>query len=278
MADKNAKELLRNFYDTYGWRVDPHTGRYLGQILHEDSDSLTQTYMDEGELRHRKYFEEDGDYFLDAGCGAKPRTRMARGFRRHVCVDVSIVGLRECKRKVGQFGHYVLADIAFLPFAKGVFDGTLASHILYHIDKDLQQKVVKELYRVTKPEKTVLIFYNSVHNLLSITQKAAKGVGLLLKSLAQLLRPNAEGGALEQSLSDPPPMYFYAHDPSWLAGGFNKVDVTCLSILTRHETRILGKLHLLKFVLPLVTALEVRFPHLMIRIGKYTSIRITVTS
>ncbi len=276
MGERSAREILRNFYDSYGWKVDPQTGRYLDQVLFVDPDELAQRYMEKGELRYLKYFRGGGRYFLDAGCGAKPRRALAQNYARHVCVDISILGLRECRRKIGESGHYVLADMTSMPFAENAFYGTLASHCLYHIDRHEQVEAVNELYRVTNPEETVLLFYNSDYNLVTVIQRAVRAVAKLMDKLIWLLGSWADQTPLEATPITPPPIYFHAHNPFLLARKFKIVNVSCLSILTRYETRMLGKLHILKLVLPLVNALETAFPVAMVVVGKYTAIRITV--
>ena len=273
MGSKGIREVLETFYDSYGWKVDPNTGQYLGQVLHEDLDPVVQKYMDKNELRYARYFREGGRYFLDAGCGAEPRRALSRGFRRHVCADISMVGLTETRKEIGEAGCYVQADLIALPFAQGAFDGTLASHCLYHIDKDLQIGALKQLYRVTSPDKSVVVFYNSNYNLISVLHKVAKEIGKISRRLVKV------AGASEQkdhSEASPPALYFHGHNPYWLTRDFSKADVTCLRILTRLDTRLLRKLHLSKVILPLAAALEKAIPRALVLVGKYTAIGITV--
>ena len=276
MDSKGVREVLETFYDTYGWKVDPSTGQYLGQVLHEDLDPLAQRYMDKNELRYARYFWEGGRYFLDAGCGAEPRRALSRGFRRHVCADISMAGLTEARKEIGEAGYYIQADLIALPFAQGAFDGTLASHCLYHIDKDFQIGALEQLYRVTKPGKSVVVFYNSNYNLISVLDKVVKEIGKIGRRLVKLAGASEQKDHRETSPTAPPPLYFHGHNPYWLTRDFSKADVTCLRILTRLDTRLLRKLHLSKVILPLAEALEKAFPRALVLVGKYTAIGITV--
>ena len=84
---------------------------------------------------------------MDAGCGGEPRPVLSESFDVHLCLDISIVGLRAAKDQLGESGAYILADRSRLPFKDRTFDGVLASHCLYRVEKDKQREVVRELYR-----------------------------------------------------------------------------------------------------------------------------------
>lgn len=267
----SSLEVVRAFYDSFGWKKDEGRGRYLGEILHEDLDETSQGYMDANEIRYRWAFEDGGDLFLDAGCGAEPRTKMSQNFRKHICVDISVVGLREAKNQLGDFGSYVLADLSALPFKDRSFDGVLASHCLYHIDKEIQTVVLKELYRVSDTGKHILVFYVSNHNLLSLFHNTGKVVIKVTSFLAKTLR-------LGRNHVDPatktPPLYSYTHNPRRLAREFHSVDVTCLRTLTKFDMQLLRKLGILRPAVSILSFLEAAFPHVMLYFGKYAAINI----
>jgi SAM-dependent methyltransferase len=272
----SVRDVLKTFYDTYGWRRDQTSGRYRGEVLHEDLDAAAQRYMEANEARYRSCFAAGGDFFLDAGCGAEPRRRMAPDFRRHVCVDISVVGLKEARRQLGGTGLYVVSDLAALPFRSATFDGALASHCLYHVDKDLQPVVVRELYRAVRPSKVVLIFYASTRNLMSKLQAAGRAVVAAARAVRRRLRPGTigreRGGGSREGAA--PPLYYYTHDPAWLTRDFAETELTCLRTLTMRETRLLGKVKLLNVVVPALVMLERRLPRAMLAVGKYVAIAI----
>ena len=264
-------EIVRDFYDSYGWKKKAGQDRYLGEILHEDLDETSQLYMDSNELRFHDTFESGGKIFLDAGSGAEPRTSMSQNFREHICVDVSAVGLMGAKEALGTRALYVVADLSALPFKDGSFDGVLASHCLYHIHKDLQPKVLRELYRVCYPGKNILVFYVSNHNLLSLAHNTGKaGIQMIsffidrLRRILKRARPAPET----------PPLYSYTYNPHRLAREFKKVDVRCLRTLTKFDMQLLRKLHLLKPAVAVLSYLERAFPHSMVYFGKYSAITI----
>jgi len=260
---------VRDFYDGYGWKSAEKNDCYQAEVLHEHLNETARAYMKSNEMRYSKYYGDGGRLFLDAGCGAEPRREMSSAFAKCVCADVSLVGLKESRKKLKDSGLYVVADLAALPFKKKSFDGILVSHCVYHIDKDLQPLVIRELYKLAKPEKTILIFYASNRNLVSVFQ----AVGIKTYKLVMLLLRLVRRKRVEDEKT-PPPLYYYIHNPFKLTRAFDEVDITCLRILTRWETTALAKLKLLKLVVPLLSFLERKFPHLMLYIGKYVTIRI----
>jgi len=275
MRTNEVGQSVGNFYDEFGWKRDEATGHLNGSLLHEDLDERTQSYWDNNEMRYRPYIGAGGRFFLDAGCGAKPRSNLAQDIQWHVCVDISILGLREAREQIGDSGIYVLADLASLPFKEDSFDGALLCHCLYHVEKELQFVVLEETYRATKRQKNILVFYSSRYNLISFFHRAPK----LLLGLANLMRgfPGRFGKGKARLADAMPPLYSYPHNPFRLARAFNKYDVSCLSSLSNYDTALLRRLHLFNIVVPVVIFLERRFPHFMAYIGKYTCIRIQKT-
>lgn len=271
MKTNKVRKILRVFYDTYGWKREEVSGRYLGEVLHEESNKIAQGYININEMRYRKCFS-GGSFFLDAACGAKPRQYMAQNFQKHVCVDVSLLGLTEARKQLGEIGLYVIGDLVTLPFKEKLFDGVLASHCLYHIDKEMQHEVLSELYRVAKPDKTILVFYASNYNLVSIAHIVGNVIIKGIRMLFKLLR--RDGKHWKSEIKMAPLLYCYTHNPVRLTKGFNHRDISCLQSLTLREIKMLKKLHLLKFVVPMLSFMESKFPHSMRYIGKYVTIKI----
>ncbi len=240
-------------------------------------------YRYDHELRFRKYYTDGGEYFLDAGCGGEPRPEMASDFRRHVCVDVSIKGLIEAKSQLGDSGDYVLADLNSLPFKDQSFDGVLASHCLYHIEKNSQVGVVSSLYRVTAKDKTILIFYSSRYNVISAIHKipllilplinqCLRLLGIRLTTNPPYIRQSGTKGEIAHDGA--PPLYSFAHNPMKLVKGYKFANVSCLMALTNYDTQLLRRFRLLKIVLPALNFFECAFPNAMRYFGKYTCLRI----
>jgi ubiquinone/menaquinone biosynthesis C-methylase UbiE len=66
-------------------------------------------------------------------------------------MDISIVALKEARKRVGEHGFYVVADITHFPFKSDVFDGISALHTIHHVPMDDKILAYGELYRTLKP-------------------------------------------------------------------------------------------------------------------------------
>jgi len=284
--DRKAREVsssLKHFYDSYGWKQDEGDSALHGSIIHEDQNQDVKNYIEANELRYKPLFSDGGSFFLDIGCGAKPRSELAENFREHICVDISIVGLNEARKVLGASGQYILADMTELPFKSGTCDAALVCHCLYHVDKDLQISVLKDLYRIIKFRKRILVFYSSRHNLISAAHLPLKlgyrAVNLLLNRFGLDLRPyrpfltrfSRKGESAEDGI---PSLYSYPYNPNVLAREFETSEVTCLATLTQYDSAVLKRLGLVKLVMPVLSFLEKQFPKGMSYIGKYTCINI----
>jgi ubiquinone/menaquinone biosynthesis C-methylase UbiE len=266
------RESVRKFYDSYGWKLESDRGEYQNDLLHGDLSSIAKEYDKSCEARYSQYFEEGGRYFLDAGCGAKPIKQLGQKFQRHVCVDISLVGLAEARRKLGDRGLYVLADLSALPFKEHAFDGVVASYCLYHLDEDSQLSAMQEFYRVIQRKKTILVFYVAKSGLIFITHKVGKALLNIPRLFARLFSRRERA-----SVDGSPFLYFCAVSPYRLSQGFRSVDITCLRTLTRVESFILYKLGLLGPATRFFLFLERKFPHAMLWVGSNATIRIERT-
>ena len=177
-SDDKVSQIIKNFYNT-AWKRDSG-GQLKGKIAHEDMSNLGQNYIQMNEKRFLPLFtNQKGTFFLDAATGAQPRVEFGQKFSYHICVDFCLEGLMESKKILGDRAICVLGSLLNLPIKSSMCDGIIASHCIYHIDKDLQHKAISELLRVLGPEKLMLIFYA---NPKSFEQKIISLVKGLLKS------------------------------------------------------------------------------------------------
>jgi SAM-dependent methyltransferase len=272
-SEDMSREGVKTFYDTYGWKVESGSCEYQNDLLHGDLSKVAREYDKNCEARYRKYFDDGGRFFLDAGCGAKPIKQMGRKFHRHVCADISFVGLMEARRKLGDRGLYVVADLSALPFKDDVFDGVVASYCLYHLNKDSQLSAMREFYRVIRSQKNILVFYVAKNSIIFAAHRVGKALVKIARFFSRLFvwckRPDVDAS---------PFLYFCALSPFRLAKGFSSVDITCLRTLTRVESLILHKLGLLGPATRWCSFLESKFPHAMLWVGSNATIRIQKTS
>lgn len=283
-GNRSAAGILKNFYDKFGWQIDEASALYHHHTYFQDMDETATKYRYDHELRYKPFYSGGGRYFLDAGCGGEPRPILSQGFDVHLCLDISIEGLKAARAQLGDSGAYVLADLSALPFKANSFDGVLASHCLYHVDKDQQKDVLQEFYRVTNTAKFILVFYSSRYNLISLLHKVPiigfrlgnlllDSLGLHLRVLPPyLVRRRKSKNTLEENSI--PTLYSFAHNPMRLARAYPSADVSCLMSFTIYDTKFLRKLRLLGAAIRGFDFLERTFPHAMRYVGKFACIRI----
>ena len=150
----NEDEVSRSIASFYekAWKRDDK-GELKAKRIHEDMTQLGQRYITDAERRFDDVFDDQDSpkFFLDAACGAQPRTEYGKNFRYHVCVDFSLDGLSESRRILGERAVCVCGSLLQLPLKDGAFDGVLASHCIYHIDKDRQATAIGELLACLRP-------------------------------------------------------------------------------------------------------------------------------
>lgn len=260
---------VQQFYDNYGWKLKRECGEYQNDLVHGDLSQVAKEYDQACEARYLKYFDDGGRLFLDAGCGAKPVGQLGQKFERHMCVDISLVGLQEARQKLGARGLYVVADLAALPFHDDAFDAVVASYCLYHLNKDSQISAVKEFHRVARRGKNIVVFYVSKAGLIFMAHKLGKALTKIpqLFSRRRSVQDSGEGRSS-------PFLYFTALYPFQLCKGLGAVDITCSRTLTRVESLILHKLGLLRRATRAASFLETKFPHAMVWVGSNAAIRI----
>jgi ubiquinone/menaquinone biosynthesis C-methylase UbiE len=145
----NTREQVRQFYDRIGWS---QIGEGLYQnARYEDLRPVSQEYIHKCHLRVKRYLPPQGRFFLDAGSGPvqwPEYLSYSEGYRYRVCVDISITALREARRRLGDHGLYVVADITHLPFAEDTFEGLVSLHAIHHLPLQEHRYAYLELQRV----------------------------------------------------------------------------------------------------------------------------------
>lgn len=160
-STEKAENSVRGFYDKKGWAADS-TGQFLDAQLWEDLRPAARDYVSYCRRRIGKELPASGNALLDAASGPvqyPEYLEYSKNFKKHYCVDLSESALKEAKAKLGERGEYVKGSILNLPFESHFFDATISLHTIYHIDKADQEKAVRELIRVTKPNVPIVIVY-----------------------------------------------------------------------------------------------------------------------
>lgn len=105
MSENNIKQSVREFYDRVGWQ-------FIGETLYqnaqyEDLRPVSQEYLHRCHMRVKRHLAHEGTYYLDAGSGPVQYPEYllySEGYRARVCMDISIVGLKEARARLGEHG------------------------------------------------------------------------------------------------------------------------------------------------------------------------------
>lgn len=158
MSDQNIKKNVREFYDQVGWQK---VGEEVYQNAeYEDLRPVSRDYIHKCHLRINRHLAPTGEFLLDAGSGPVQYPEYltySEGYRARVCMDISIVAMREARKRLGEKGRYVVADIAHLPFKADAFDGIVSLHTIHHVPMEDKLPAYEELYRVLRPGQTMAI-------------------------------------------------------------------------------------------------------------------------
>ncbi len=156
--DKDIKQEVREFYDRVGWQKVAD-GVYQN-ARYEDLRPVASEYIHRCHLRVNRHLQQGGRFLLDAGSGPiqyPEYLTYSQTYYRRVCLDISIVALRDARQRIGAHGLFVVADVANLPFKVEAFDGIVSLHTLHHLPLEDQVKAYHDLYRVLAPGRTMVI-------------------------------------------------------------------------------------------------------------------------
>ncbi len=147
--DTEIKQQVREFYDQVGWQ-QVSEGVYQN-ARYEDLRPVSREYIHRCHLRVRRHLQPQGRYLLDAGSGPiqyPEYLTYSEGYQYRVCADISHVALKDARERTGDHGLCVVADIANLPFKRGVFEGVVSLHTIHHLPPGDHVRAYQELYRV----------------------------------------------------------------------------------------------------------------------------------
>ena len=146
------KEEVRQFYDEVGWQL---VGADVYQnARYEDLRPVSRPYIHKCHLRVMRHLKPEGRFLLDAGSGPvqyPEYLEYSRHYNYRVCADISITAVKEARRRLGDRGLYVVADIANLPLKPGIFEGVVSLHTIHHLPEGDRLNAYQELFRVLSP-------------------------------------------------------------------------------------------------------------------------------
>jgi ubiquinone/menaquinone biosynthesis C-methylase UbiE len=152
------KQDVRQFYDQIGWS-QVEEGIYQN-ARYEDLRPVSQEYIHQCHLRVNRHLAKTGKYLLDAGSGPiqyPEYLTYSEGYQYRICADMSITALIEARKKIGDHGLFVVADIANLPFKCDAFDGIVTLHTIHHLPLSEHAPAYEGLRRVLAPGRSAVV-------------------------------------------------------------------------------------------------------------------------
>lgn len=269
MSDPSVKDQVRQFYDQIGWQT-VSDGTYQN-TRYEDLRPVSREYIHRCHLRVRRHLAPRGRLLLDAGSGPiqyPEYLTYSEGYQHRVCLDISIVALEEARKRIGDHGLFVVADVANLPFRPGVFDGLVSLHTLHHLPGADQEKAYTELHRVLAPGASGVIVNGWTDSVLmrralplvKLFERAGKALARRKEPAAVQPQPAAE----KPAKAEPVGTYIQKLDAAWLRqmlAGRMRFDIRVWrSVSVRFLRAVVHAPLAGRLFLRLLYALEERFP------------------
>lgn len=158
MNDPNIKKNVREFYDRVGWQqISADTYQ---NAQYEDLRPVSREYLHNCHMRINRHIAPEGGYLLDAGSGPVQYPEYltySKGYRARVCMDISIVALKEARLRLGDKGLYVVGDVAHVPFKSNTFDGIVSLHTIHHVPMEDKLPAYEGLHRTLVPGKSMVV-------------------------------------------------------------------------------------------------------------------------
>lgn len=156
MTEVNKQEVGK-FYDQVGWQSEGN-GLYQN-AEYEDLRDVSKRYIAHAHARVGNQLPKTGRYLLDAGSGPvqyEAYLKYSEGYEKRVCLDLSFVAMQEARKKLGDKGLYIVADVAHLPFARESFDGIVSLHTIHHLPVAEKKDAYINMFKTLKPGGTMV--------------------------------------------------------------------------------------------------------------------------
>ncbi len=272
------KEEVRQFYNRIGWKME--SDGFYQNARYEDLRPVSRDYIHRCHLRVNRYLSPSGTYLLDAGSGPVQYPEYltySENYQYRVCLDISIVALKEARKRLGDHGLFVVADVANLPFKANVFDGLVSLHTLHHIPTEDKVKAYQDFHRVLKPEKTGVIVNGWTHSalmqrsqwLVSLMERVGNWVAKRKNNIKQVGNTHQEPA----KKSGPTGTFIQKLDADWLRDQLNgKMQYEIWvwrSVNVRFLRAVIHRQLAGKLLLKILYRLEERFPRYFGEKGQY---------
>ena len=278
MQTPDIKQQVREFYDQVGWQ-QVSQGTYQN-ARYEDLRPVSHEYIHRCHLRVKRFLKPAGRYLLDAGSGPVQYPEYltySQGFSYRVCADISMVALQEARKRLGDRGLYVVADVANLPFRAGVFESTVSLHTLHHLPPQDHARAYAEIFRTLAAESPAVIVNGWTVSPLMVRLGGMVRLAERLNGAAKRFRGGEPekfaAEAVPQAVKQPTGTFIQKYDPDWLAATLGKkipYEIRCWrSVSVRFLRAVIHPATGGKLWLRALYFLEERLPHWMGCQGQY---------
>lgn len=158
MNEDAVKQQVSAFYNEIGWKLE--SDGFYQNARYEDLRPVSREYIHRCHMRVKRQLAPTGKYLLDAGSGPvqwPEYLTYSEEYQYRVCLDISILALKEARKRLGEKGLFVVSDVANLPFKSDSFDGLVSMHTLHHIPPEEQPAAYEGFGRVLKPGKSGVV-------------------------------------------------------------------------------------------------------------------------
>ncbi len=217
----DVKQQVMDFYNQVGW-CEIGDGVYQN-ATHEDLRPVSRDYIHRCHMRVNRHIKNAGKYLLDAGSGPiqyPEYLEYSKGYEYRVCADISMIALQEARKRIGDHGLFVVADVANLPFRTGSFDGVVSLHTIHHLPLQEQAAGYQEIYRMLADGSSAVVVHGWGRSSFMMFFKRIFNFRQSVKRFLHLSQPLQKIGFeddTEKQLSQQPGgTYVIKNDAAWL--------------------------------------------------------------
>jgi ubiquinone/menaquinone biosynthesis C-methylase UbiE len=274
-----TSEQVRQFYDQIGWQ-EISKGAYQN-ARYEDLRPVSQEYIRRCHLRVNRFLRDTGRFLLDAGSGPVQYSEYltySQGYAKRVCLDISFVALQEARKRIGEHGLFVVADVSRMPFSQEAFDGVVSLHTLHHLPVEDQLKAYQEIDRVLSPGSSAVVVNGWTDSVLMRRMnwlvRGMEWLGKQISSMREKEQTNPETLGDSKAKKDSPTGTFTrkmdAQSLKMELAGKVAFEIFCWrSVSVRFLRAVVHNLLGGRIWLRLLYNLEERFPHYFGEKGQY---------
>jgi SAM-dependent methyltransferase len=197
-----VSQSVKDFYDNEGWRYSETNSH--DALINENLTLVAAEYV--SKVR-RRIFENvgSGKSLLDIGCGPiqyDEYLEYSKNFDTRVCVDLSTEALRLAKIRIGERGHFIVGDYLDLaPLLQAPFDGATLINVLYHVEKEKQELLVRKILNDLNPGANLIVVYSNPNTL---SAEITRLLVVIKKYLRRFFYPHRQPTGVN-------PIYFYRY-------------------------------------------------------------------